>query len=217
MEKEFSDTIRHFTNVHALFHILKDGMKFSSGTKWADKDDSYDIETYRKLINNDVASISFCNGLGTIHHWDIGKCHKKSLNVKKNIRCYISLYTEDFFEYINSLGKFENPKSVIYCHEVAIIERDISDIPYLKKIEYNVEKEIRILYVGDNPMKNAIIPNVVPYVKCICINKEDCDKETFANIKNELVNLCPSLKGRIILNDSNWQDYIDILIKHKLH
>ena len=62
MKNEYVSTIRHFTNVDALYKILEQGLKFSSGRSWSDKDDVFDIKQYSKIIKNDVYIDHICIG-----------------------------------------------------------------------------------------------------------------------------------------------------------
>ena len=201
MEEYNTNTIRHFTNVDALFKILKSGLKFSSGRSWADKNDAYDIERYKKIVNKDVAILCMCDGKGNMYHWtNLG--HKNIFCKYSNIKCNIAFYKDDFLEYVSSLNKFEKPRPIIYCDETETITQELSNIPFLKNKEYIVEKEIRLLYIGDNAQKEAIIPNIRPYIRNITISKNDCNDKNFAIIKRRIEHLYPQLKGHITPNKS---------------
>ena len=213
MKNEYVSTIRHFTNADALYKILEQGLKFSSGRSWSDKDDVFDIKQYSKIIKKDVAVLCMCNGMGNLHHWAIIRNKGKGLNA---IKCSIVFNKNDFLRYVSSLKKFEKPRKVKYCSEIDVLTCDISDIPYLKKREYDIEKEIRFIYLGCDAEKSAIIPNIVPYIKCIEISKNGCSKTDFNQIRTTIENLYPQLKGRVFQYDLSWKEKIKILIQHKL-
>ena len=205
--------IRHFTNVKALYGILEKGFKFSSGSSWPDLDDKYDIERYKKISHREIGILCFCDGKGTIYHWtNLGTANDQGKDKESMMKCSISIYKEPFLEYVESLQKFEKPRKIEYCNEIDVLFREIHDIPYLKKEQYIIENELRILFIGNKVETEAIIPNIHPFIKCITISENDCNREEFFQIRTKIENKYSHLKGLVCQNTTNWQKNVEQLI-----
>lgn len=200
--------IRHFTSVENLESILQDGLKMGNTKKWEDKNDSYGIQCYAELQNGQkVLVLCFCATKGNVYHWN-------SLKNGEDLMCSIDIRKNDFFEYIKKLDGFQKPKSVIYCNNDDVLNlQNTDDLPYLKRAEYEIEKEIRILYIGKET--EVYIPDIRDYVEQITIGTSDDEK--IKQIKEELKKkLSESLRVPIttngFMNSKFWQQNIDKII-----
>ena len=179
--KEEMNVLKHYTNVDALFKILSDGFLFSDGQKWEDKNDSFDIQQYAIYLNKHVLVLCFCDGDGNIYHWNsLGWKDKKNKN--SNIKCSIVLNKEEMLQYIRTLGSDYEHHNVIYCHNADVSMKNVSEVPYLKRMEFAVEKEYRIVYKGTH--SNVLLPCIQRYVTKIVIGR--CESSDFDMIRNKL-------------------------------
>lgn len=215
--------IRHFTSVEKLCLILQDGFRMGDTQKWKDKNDSYGIQRYAELQNGqNVLVLCFCATKGNVYHWNSLK--KKSTQTSENqtktekytdLMCSIDIKKEEFFSYVKSLNGFQAPKSVIYCKNAKVLEQSKDNLPYLKRAEYHIEKEIRILYIGSqtNSKEKIYIPNIKDYIAHITIDSSNLQLYKIA--KKTLVekfNIDKSkIRGNGFSNSKVWQRNINTL------
>lgn len=203
-------TIRHFTSVENLCLILKNGLRMGDAKNWEDKNDSYGIQRYAELQNGKkVLVLCFCATPGNVHHWT-------SLKTQKGLMCAIDIRKDDFFNYVKTLGGFQEPKSVIYCKNKNVLDQSRENLPYLKRSEYHIEREIRILYVGhSNTEKDVYIPNIKEFIEHVIIemsNEElyNLAKETLVDKKYGIEK--SKIRGEGFLDSKVWKQNIDTLI-----
>lgn len=204
--------IRHFTSVENLCLILKNGLRMGDARNWEDKNDSYGIQRYAELQNGKkVLVLCFCATTGNVHHW-------KSLKSQKGLMCAIGIRKDDFYKYIweffNHGGDdvIQEPRFVIYCKNSEIQNNKIEDLPYLKKSEYKIEREIRILYVGEKT--DVYIPNIKEYIEYVIIDSSNL--ELYQLAKETLVERYgidkSKIRGNGFSNSQIWQQNVDALI-----
>lgn len=203
---EKTEIIRHFTSVECLCLILKNGFRMSDAQNWEDKNDSYGIRRYAELQNGQkVLVLCFCTTKGNVYHW-------KSLKSQKGLMCSIDIKKDEFFNYVRTLDGFREPKYVDYCNNDEIPKKDKENMPYLKRSEYRIENEIRILYVGDRT--DVLIPNIQRFIASITIDSSN--PELYKLAEDTLVNQYGIGKKQIKKNgftDSKvWQQNIDKII-----
>lgn len=184
--------IRHFTSVENLCLILKNGFRMSDAQNWEDKNDSYGVQRYAELQNGKkVLVLCFCTTKGNVYHWNSLK--KKSVPTTKkqtktekytDLMCSINIKKEEFFSYVRALEGFREPKYVDYCNNAEILKKDKESMPYLKRLEYQIENEIRILYVGDRT--DVLIPNIQRFIASITIDSSN--PELYKLAEDTLVN-----------------------------
>lgn len=205
-------TIRHFTSVENLCLILKNGLRMGNAKNWEDKNDSYGIQRYAELQNGKkVLVLCFCATPGNVHHWT-------SLKAQKGLMCAIGIRKDDFYKYIQGFFNhgvddvIQEPRSVIYCKGSEIQNHKIEDLPYLKKPEYKIEREIRILYVGEKT--DVYIPNIKEYIEYVIIDSSNL--ELYQLAKETLVERYgidkSKIRGNGFSNSQIWQQNVDALI-----
>ncbi len=208
--KENQQIISHFTSVENLFKILDKGLKFSDASQWDDKNDKYGIDQYKKLQNGkNVLVLCFCDGSGNAYHWT-RKHNQKKHNTLKNIQCSINFHKTNFFRYIESFENVYEHQYVEYCRNKEVSQKTIEKIPYIKRKEYEIEKEIRILYIGEK--KNVYIP-IIKYIQSITLEKVE-DVSIEQNIKHRIEHYIASTNINGYSDSEVWQRGIDTIIKN---
>lgn len=211
--KEESNVLKHFTNVSVLFKILKGGFRFSDGANWDDKNDYFDIKTYSSQMQQNILVLCFCDGAGNVYHWNT--LGRKNNNEKfVHIKCSIVLNKDKFLKYIDdSLGIYKH-RNVIYCRNEEIKIKRAADIPFLKRKEFEVENEYRIIYSGNNDCE--VINGIKPFIEKIVIGI--CSPLEYEEIKLLLTSkhrIPLSKIGQNKLTDSQeWQNNVKKLVKN---
>lgn len=181
---EVSDTLYHFTSVGNLYRILLSGLKLSDGKNWKDQNDLYGIEQYRKSLEEygeNILVLCFCNNKGNVFLW---KEKEESPTHTEDYRCRIGFNTNLLRKHLANIDGIREPRPVKYYSNKDVLNRKytIKDIPYLKRKEYAIEDEVRIVYVGSE--KEKTIPNIKDCITSITINTNR--KEVLQQIKKEL-------------------------------
>lgn len=211
ISKKKPTLLRHFTTEESLFKILENGLKLSDGVSWEDKNDVYCITRYKEYQrhckqSNNVLIVCFCDGKGNDYHWH-------NFNKDDSITCSINLDKQRFTEYVRHLDGFRVPKKVIYCNNRGLTGKRIADIPYLKRWEYWIEQEYRLLYVG--PQLEKYIRNVKDYI--VSITLDSSNESKFMETKSKLIEKYHIDKTMILQNgrtkSPKWKRGIDTIIK----
>lgn len=208
------DVVKHYTDYKTLKLILEKGLKFSDGSKWTDKNDLYGITKYKEVIKKRVLVLCFCDGKGNVHHWTrYGTYSSKTSQNTDNVACSIVLNKKGLYNECTLFPDIKDPREVNYCSFDEIQSYSISDIPYLKRKEYEVEKEIRILVEQPQSCNKDVYLPVKEHLDRIVIGP--CSDKMFDSIKKELIALGVNVDkiGHNSLNKSKkWQQEIDSLI-----
>lgn len=159
MEEKQQDYVRHYTTVECLKLILKgERLKFSSSReKWDDKNDRFTVELYEHESGDKIATLCFCDGIGNAHHWlYFGSSQNLKTTKDSHIGCNIrfkkekieQLIKEQFEnDYLPYSGKVLVPMQYYAKKDVKESSIQIGDLPFLKRSEYKVEKELRVAII----------------------------------------------------------------------
>lgn len=166
--------LNHFTTFSAVKGILKEGMRFSTGCNWQDKNDAELLALYREITGNiNTGVLCFLNDDETVYHWtyfskdDLKEACCIELMKKELLQKY--LYNEDFlrqevqYDVLKEV-KFDNPEELLF----------------IKRYPYRFEREYRIV-----SLKGGSIP-VKEYISKITLSPELSKKE-FDRKKQELL------------------------------
>lgn len=223
MENDSKKTIRfirHYTDVDALFKILRNGLRFSKpSSNWQDKNDKWALERYQELRRNnkDVFVLCFCDGIGNIHHWDaFGHKGDKWKNKKHKIKCYIKIDKAKFTEYLHSIGyqlvEVEYP--ILTKIQTDYATNIVEKLPYLKRSEYSVEHELRIVAEFDHNDSSHYLP-IRSFVHSITLSMDATSSE-YKQIKQELIKEFALSSKQIthsgVYNSPKWQNTIEQLL-----
>ncbi len=213
-----SNTIYHFTSVGNLYRILLSGLKLSDGKNWKDKNDRYGIEQYRKFLEKDgknILVLCFCNNKGNVFLWKEKEESPSQLTQYDEYICRIGFNTKLLRKHLEKNAGIRKPCPVKYCSNKDVLNRKytIEDIPYLKRKEYAIEDEVRIVYIGSE--KEKFITNINDCITSITINTNN--KEVLQQIKEELCSTYgidkKMVKSNGYSNSPTWQKNIRKFLK----
>ncbi len=208
-----SNTIYHFTSVGNLYRILLSGLKLSDGRNWKDKNDRYGIEQYRKFLEKDgknILVLCFCNNKGNVFLWKEKEESPSQLTQYDEYICRIGFNTKLLRKHLANIDGIREPRLIEYCsnNEVLNSQYTVEEIPYLKREEYAIEHEVRIVYVGFE--EEIFITNIKDCITDITINTNK--KEVLQHIQEKLHHEY-NIDNRIIKsngysNSPTWQKNI---------
>lgn len=219
METKTNELYKHYTKLENLEKILRGGkLKFSSPRNWRDKNDQCSVLRYQELMHmtNDVLVLCLCDGEGSIYHWnDFGMIGEENIHCWNlgQLTCSIEINKQKFIEHITSeqrISKITLPHSVLYKSFQDPIS--IDELPYVKRLEYQTEKEVRILYTGIDSSYYLPLP-----FDCIeRIGVGDCSQRLFKKARKRIVNAgLPagiSIEQYCVENSRRWRDKINGII-----
>lgn len=212
-------SIRHYTDVDALFKILDNGLMFSRPRPtWDDKNDYYTLHKYEELKQKDVYVLCFCNEIGNTHHWSYFGSNKYPTicaGCFKSIKCNIKLNRAKFEEKLAQ--RHLSLKDIIYCKSTEISQKllSIEDLPLLKKNEYCIENELRVLAIVNQGSKRPdniqITPECIEGISILLPNSSTMYKQ----LKKELNTMYPKIiiKFSGVRNSPRWKTYISNQLK----
>ena len=230
---------RHYTDVNALLGILEGGLRLSKPKKsWDDLNDYYTVQKYAEYINKDVFVLCLCESLGNAHHWYYyGYSHDGFENIYKNIKCNIKLNGSKLRSILNKRGL--TPQKMIYAitNEKASLNKhpklqtlkrvfkNMNNLPYLKRAEYRVEKEWRVISEV-NKAENCKIdnsPEPIEIKDCIESITLLADEHSciYCLIEKEITSMYPQLRGKVkssgVHISERWHNEIEKIINEKLN
>lgn len=168
-----TNKLNHFTTFEAVVGIIKNGLCFSTGKNWEDKNDLRFLDLYRKIMNNqDVKVLCFLNDDETIYHWKSFRTGKCSSDI-----CCIEFDKKKLLSHFSANGDF------IYGEiEYATIADASFDNPrkllFTKRWPYRNEKEFRIVQIkgSEKVMVNDAITRIT-------MSQELCKEEYDIRVK----------------------------------
>lgn len=142
--------LNHFTTFSALKGILKEGMRFSTGCNWQDKNDAELLALYREITGNtNTGVLCLLNDDETVYHWTyFSKDELKEaccVELKKKELLQNYLYNKDFlcqevqYDVLKEV-KFDNPEELLFTKRYPYRFkhfRDGTDIPIGEKDQYD--------------------------------------------------------------------------------
>lgn len=233
--------IRHYTNVKALFGILKKGFRFAEPrANWDDLNDYFTLIEYGKLTDKDVYTLCFCEGLGNAHHWFYYGYNTNALtyeNCYENIKCNIKLDTKRFEQLLKQQDKTLELREVKYVitNEEASLKKypdhktlsevlySKEDLPILKRCEYETEKEWRVVLLkdkkaADEPKEDIYTSNIMGCIEKISLLLDE-ESITYRLLEKKITCMYPELKGKIdnsgVHKSKRWEQEINRLIKER--
>lgn len=210
MEENNNNQLKHYTSVSTLYKILVKGFMFQNGESWDDDNDRYTLQIYRDYISpQNVLALCFCDGAGNAYHWTaLGKIDPN--DPYSEIKCSIVLNKDTFLKYIDSIDGMSH-QEMMYCKNNKVAEHQIEDLPYLKRNEFSIEKEYRVIYKGDK--SEFFLPDIIPYIDKIVIGL--CMEEKFDEIKQHLTAKFHIDETKITQNllkgSKDWNDNVDVI------
>ena len=239
-EKEV-ECIRHYTNLKALWGILEKGFRFGTPRDdWDDLNDYFTLSHYEELTNSKVFVICFCAGLGNAHHWYYYGYNTGAMtyeNCTDNIKCNIKLDRQKFENKLHLRGlKLKPVKYAITNEEASLNDRPThntldqvlmckEDLLYIKRSEYEVEKELRIIALKDKKKASEIEQsrpdNISDFIDCIESITLLLDEESvvYRLLEKKIVFMYPALKGKInnsgVHKSLRWKKEIQKIIRDR--
>lgn len=210
--EENKKQLKHYTSVSTLYKILTDGFMFQDGNSWDDKNDKYTLQKYREYVYpQNVLVLCFCDGAGNVYHWTaLGKTDPNDSD--SQIKCSIVLNKDTFLKHIDSIVGMSHHE-MMYCKNNKVAEHQMENLPYLKRNEFAIEKEYRIIYTGDK--SGFFLSDIIPYIDKIVIGL--CTEEKFDKIKQHIVTTFHIDEAKItqnLLNGSKeWNENVDVIVQ----
>ena len=212
-----SNFIRHYTDVDALFHILRGGLRFSKPKQtWDDKNDYFTLHKYEQLTQQHVFVLCFCNNIGNTHHWSYFGQNLPTLcsGCNKLIKCNIKFNRKKLQTALKARGLSLRP--VVYCKSSEIKDKlnSIEILPVLKKWEYRVEQELRVVVIqeaADQPANFEVV-NCIESINILLSGRS----EHYRNIKEQILDELPTVKVNFsgVRNSPRWKSAINKQLKN---
>jgi hypothetical protein len=134
--------LKHYTSIENLFKILDTSRLLLSKPKnWEDKNDYAALRAFCRLKGTKARVLCFLDGEESIHHWNTFS--------KNGYGCSISFARDEILKQTKGDNFLHN--SVKYKHVITdeeLRKMDNKDIPFLKRNQYECEKEYRIIWFG---------------------------------------------------------------------
>lgn len=231
--------VRHYTNVGALFKILEGGLKFGTPREdWDDLNDYFTLDKYKECKNKytecknqkNIYVICFCECLGSVHHWYYyGSSRNQNVfeDCYKNIKCCIKLNRAKLDNLLSlhslSLEKVEylisnedaSSNKETTTQTVESYLDNLEKLPYIKRIEYAVEKEWRIVTLSNNEPSPLDIKDCIEGISILI----DETSPLYCLIKCNIINKYPYLYNIIdnngIHKSKRWEEEVMKVINNK--
>lgn len=209
--EENNNQLKHYTSVSTLCKILAKGFKFQNGESWDDENDKYTLQKYREYIYpQNVLVLCFCDGAGNVYHWTaLGKTDSDN-DSDSQIKCSIVLNKDKFLKYVDSIEGMSHHE-MKYCRNDEIQGHRIEDLPYLKRNEFSIEKEYRVIYKGGK--SEFFLSDIISYIDKIVIGL--CTKAEFDEIKQHITTTFHIDEAKITQNllkgSKEWNDNVDVI------
>jgi len=137
--------LRHYTTIENLFKILDSGyLPLGDPENWQDKNDVAAMRAYSKLKGTKAWAKCFLDGDESIYHWQILAPKGCSITFDKN-EIIKQTKTPNFL-----CGTIEYKKEISTAELTKLkqTQNGIKKIPFLKRNQYQCEKEFRIIWHG---------------------------------------------------------------------
>lgn len=204
-------TFRKYTNLPVLLKILNSKkITLSDPSKWEDKNDSYYIETYKRLKKYKTVLVScFSEANETYHHWKIYAGSTSGICI---------IFHKD------KLMSFVNLKQNILMNKVIYMtikpkkqeEMKLDDLPFYKRIAFKDEKEFRFLYYSRNeelPIYDIEIE--LDCIKSIVINpwlEDSISNDVICTIQSKCNERNIHIYQSSLLENEQWKQKIQHII-----
>lgn len=207
--EENKNQLKHYTSVSTLYKILTYGFKFQNGESWDDENDKYTLQKCREYIYpQNVLVLCFCDGAGNAYHWTaLGKIDPN--DPYSEIKCSIVLNKDTFLKYIDSIDGMSH-QEMKYCRNNEILGYQMEALPYLKRNEFSIEKEYRVIYKGDK--SEFFLSDIIPYIDKIVIGL--CTEAEFDEIKQHITTFHideTKITQNLLKGSKEWNDNVDVI------
>ena len=155
-----NDKLNKFITYEYLKKTLKNGLHFSDGEKWLDKNDKELLDLFNSKSGKEARVVCLMQEDETIYHWQsfaYDSCEQEVCCIEFDKEMLLSLY--------------DKKDGIVYGDvEYKSIDEVVYDEPkkllFTKRLPYRYEKEYRIVYVSAD--KNELLkPNIDEFRKCI--------------------------------------------------
>jgi hypothetical protein len=157
--------LNHFTTFSAVKGILKEGMRFSTGCNWQDKNDAELLALYREITGNiNTGVLCFLNDDETVYHWtyfskdDLKEACCIEFKKKELLQNY--LYDKD---YLCQEVQYDVLKEVHFSTP--------NELLFTKRHPYRFEREYRIVSLNGGYIQ------VKDYINKITLSPDLSEKE----------------------------------------
>ena len=195
-------SLKKYMKLSTLLDILnRKQITLLSPQNWPDKNDSFVMEKYRDAKNAaHVCAICFTVDTDSVYHWTAFS--------KECDGCCLELDAESF---LKSIETDENVKHqfVRYLPVTFKDEISIDDYPFVKRKQFECEREYRLVVLNDESETYPI--DLKPeFIRRISIS-DDMPKPVCESVKKIIKDLCPDVEVcQTTLNDNNkWKKHFE--------
>lgn len=199
--------LRRYTNLPSLLHILKSKkLTLLDPNKWDDSNDSFFINEYKNRRKfKTLLALCFTETSETYHHWHV-------FGRDMNGVC-ITFNKEDILNSLDAtLGFAHGQVNYKSIEELKGNPPGIEELPYIKNIAYNDEREYRILYKsGDKAQATKEITIQIEAIRKITLSPwlpqslTNSIKETIREI-SESQRLNRYIVKSTLTSNRDWKD-----------
>ncbi|TKB23853.1 DUF2971 domain-containing protein [Desulfopila sp. IMCC35006] len=149
MRKTPVNFLRRYTNLPSLFDILQNQrITLLDPSTWDDKNDSFFMEKYKdKKGLKTLLGLCFTEKGETYHHWKVFSSGSSGV-------CVV-FKKDELLQYVKNIsGTKCNQVSYKRIKQIKDSPPTISEMPFIKRLPYQDEKEFRIIYEHKITIKN---------------------------------------------------------------
>lgn len=210
MEKE--NILKLYLRFEFAKSVIPNGLWFTDGRNWLDNNDKEALALYANYLHKKVFALCMCEGAGNAYHW---KAFTGSETDLDNVCCSIVFDKDKLIKRLNCDSRILPLRDMKYVNSWQIQDFHIEDLPYLKRKEYDIEKEIRFIAVCDENFSedHIVIDSVVDCIQHISIGL--CNDSLHKEIVDTFVSLGidENMIDQNRLDDSvTWRQEINKLI-----
>lgn len=146
-----TNKLNKFTTYKYVLCTLNNGLFFSDGKNWPDKNDSELIELFRKQSDKDVKAACLMQEDETIYHWQSfanESCPQEVCCIEFDSDKLLSIYKPEN-GYISDFVNYASIEDVVFDSPLKLL--------FTKRLPYRYEKEFRIVHIGN---KEENIPQI---------------------------------------------------------
>lgn len=137
------ESVRRFTNLAATIHLLHaKQITLLNPATWDDRNDAYFMAEYKRQRNaQSVLALCFTEGLDSYHHWRVFSHGSDGVCIEFDMERLSSALNGD------RRVKIAKVKYRKLDEQRELLPIKMDELPFLKRIAYRDEREIRAVYV----------------------------------------------------------------------
>lgn len=138
-----TNKLNKFTTYKYVLCTLNNGLFFSDGKSWPDKNDSELLDVFRKQSDKDVKVACLMQEDETIYHWQSfanGSCLQEVCCIEFDSDKLLSVYKPEK-GYISDFVNYASIEEVVFDSPLKLL--------FTKRLPYRYEKEFRIIHIGN--------------------------------------------------------------------